>query len=529
VSFRWVFLAAAIVAEILLLSAAFHGPMPAASNPWWVELVANLRNFVRVGVAFFGALFILLAPHLKSTVEDARASAADYRSWPLLLVHLVAFAALYFATAATFDHVGGQFSLAAAMLCAGLAVVTVSLWLLALSPLHYWRGVIVRERLSLAIALLAATAAWLGGQAAEAFWKPMAAGTFFLAEPLLRLVYADVTSDSSELVLGTPEFEVNIAPQCSGYEGIGLVIVFLALYLWLFRSRIRFPQALLLFPIGVAAVWLANVVRIAALVAVGTSLSPTLAEGGFHSQAGWLSFVALALGFIAVTHRMRFFSRMGPDSGAGEEINPTAAALLVPFLVLMGSMMITAAFSAGFDRLYPIKVLATAVALLWFRGLYARWDWSWSWLSVAIGAAVFIVWIVLEQMTGGDGTALRAGIAGLGQSEAAGWIGFRIVGSVIVVPLVEEMAFRGYLLRRLAAGDFEAAGAQRFSWVAFLVSSVAFGLLHARWEAGVIAGMAYAFAYYRRGKLGDAVVAHATTNALIALAVLLAGTWSLWS
>jgi exosortase E/protease (VPEID-CTERM system) len=514
------------VAEIVLLSSVFHGPVPNASNPWWVELVANSRNFVRVGVAFFGASFILLAPRLKSTFEDAKSCAAGYQWWPWLLLHLVAFTALYFATAATFDHVGGQFSVAAVVLCAGLGIATVSLWFLASAPIRYWFDLVVRERFALAAALLVAAAAWLGGQAAEAYWKPLAAATFFLAERLLRLAYADVTSDSSELVLGTPEFSVQIAPQCSGYEGIGLITVFLALYLWLFRGRIRFPHALLLFPIGVLAIWLANAVRIALLVAVGTSFSPTLAVGGFHSQAGWLFFVGLALGFIAMTHRMRFFSLPSLDSGAGHEINPNAAALLIPFLVLMGSMMITAAFSQGIDRLYPIRVLATAAALLCFRRVYARWDWSWSLPSVAIGAAVFIVWMVLERLA--NTTPSSPGIAGLGQDEAAVWIGFRVMGTVIVVPLVEEMAFRGYLLRRLTASDFEGVAAQRFSWVAFLVSSVAFGLLHARWAAGVIAGMAYAFAFYRRGKLGDAVVAHATTNALIAVFVLMTGRWSLW-
>ena len=72
-------------------------------------------------------------------------------------------------------------------------------------------------------------------------------------------------------------------------------------------------------------------------------------------------------------------------------------------------------------------------------------------------------------------------------------------------------------------------GAVRFSWVAFLVSSVLFGLLHGRWLAGVLAGMLYALAFYRRRSLGDAVAAHAVTNALIAAYVLSTGAWSMWS
>ena len=186
-------------------------------------------------------------------------------------------------------------------------------------------------------------------------------------------------------------------------------------------------------------------------------------------------------------------------------------------------MMVTAAFSNGFDRLYPLRVVAVAGALLAFRRVYARWDWGWSWPSVWIGGAVFILWMAFERVTTGVGATLGAGVAALGPGESAVWVGFRVIGSVLIVPLVEEMAFRGYLLRRLAAADFEGLAASRFNWTAFLLSSAAFGLLHGRLLAGTVAAMAYALALYRRGKLGDAVVAHMTTNGLIAGSVLLFG------
>ena len=68
-----------------------------------------------------------------------------------------------------------------------------------------------------------------------------------------------------------------------------------------------------------------------------------------------------------------------------------------------------------------------------------------------------------------------------------------------------------------------------FTWLSFGLSSVLFGVLHGRlWTAGVIAGMLYAWAYQRRGKIGDAVLAHAVTNALLAIGVLLTGDWRLW-
>ena len=77
--------------------------------------------------------------------------------------------------------------------------------------------------------------------------------------------------------------------------------------------------------------------------------------------------------------------------------------------------------------------------------------------------------------------------------------------------------------------DFNSLPIGRFSWLAFVVSSAAFGLLHGRWLAGMLVGLLYALAMYRRGKLGDAVVAHAVTNLLIAVTVLATGDYAMWS
>ena len=64
----------------------------------------------------------------------------------------------------------------------------------------------------------------------------------------------------------------------------------------------------MLFPIGALAVWLANAIRITALVALGTSFSPAVAQGGFHSQAGWIAFLLVGPGLIAYTQQCRLFA-----------------------------------------------------------------------------------------------------------------------------------------------------------------------------------------------------------------------------
>jgi CAAX prenyl protease-like protein len=104
-----------------------------------------------------------------------------------------------------------------------------------------------------------------------------------------------------------------------------------------------------------------------------------------------------------------------------------------------------------------------------------------------------------------------------------------VLASVTTVPLAEELAFRGYLLRRLISSDFEAVSFSRVTPVAVLVSSAIFGLLHGgRWIAGILAGIVLALLIMRRGRIGDAVAAHAVANGLIALYVLAFNAWSLW-
>jgi exosortase E/protease (VPEID-CTERM system) len=321
---------------------------------------------------------------------------------------------------------------------------------------------------------------------------------------------------------------VQIAPECSGYEGIALITVFLVVYLWLFRKELRFPHALLLFPLGVLAIWIANGVRIGLLIIIGTSLSPEVAVGGFHSQAGWIAFTAISVGLIALAHRARIMVRPGTGSLGDTKSAQLASALLVPFMVLMAATMVTSALSSGFDALYPCRVLAATAALWFYRKAYPGLGWSWSWQAVALGAVVFLIWVVLEPANEDEIGGLESGLSQFSGAAAAGWLGFRVLGSVITVPLAEELAFRGYLIRKLVARDFENVRPDRFAWLPFVVSSVLFGLLHGRWFAGTLAGMAYALALYRRGQLGDAIAAHMCTNALIAVYVLMFGRWSLW-
>jgi exosortase E/protease (VPEID-CTERM system) len=353
--------------------------------------------------------------------------------------------------------------------------------------------------------------------------------TFRLVEFLLRPFFTDMTVDRAQLTIGTPRFAIQVGDACSGLEGIGLIVVFSIIWLVVFRHECRFPRALLIIPAGVIIVFLLNTVRIASLFLIGNAGAPEIALGGFHSQAGWIGFNLVALGCSFVVPRVSWLSTRNSVSPQQIEQNPTVPWLL-PFALVLGAGMISRAASAGFEWLYPIRVIA-AVAGLWiyrrsyaWRGLVPRLWWD----AVAAGAVVFVMWVVLDRGSHQD-NGLAAGLAALPQGARAVWLLFRVLGAVITVPVVEELAFRGFLLRRLVSRDFESVSFQRFTWVALIVSSLAFGLMHGdRWIAGSLAGAVYAAVMIRRGHLGSAILAHATTNAMLAAWVLLAGRWQYW-
>ncbi|HTI50385.1 MAG TPA: CAAX prenyl protease-related protein, partial [Planctomycetaceae bacterium] len=185
-------------------------------------------------------------------------------------------------------------------------------------------------------------------------------------------------------------------------------------------------------------------------------------------------------------------------------------------------------FSEGFDRLYPLKVLVTAAVLFRFRALLKTLEWSWSWAAALNGLVVFVLWIAIAGKPDSGESSLSASLAELPPFWSAVWLVFRVFGSTVTVPLAEELAFRGYLMRRFVSVDFDEISYQRCPWWAVLLSSLLFGLMHGRWLAGMLAGLSYALAARRRNRLCDAVLAHAVTNGLIAADVLLTGAWWLW-
>lgn len=393
-------------------------------------------------------------------------------------------------------------------------------WLNILVPPGEWASVVVRHAPWVGGFLFLAVSPGLTRLSSAAWEGKMRAASFEVSSTLLSLIFDDVVIKPEEKTMGVPGFTIYIAASCSGYEGMGLMTLFLGFYFFLRRSDLVFPRALWLVPIGLVASWLGNCVRLASLVMVGAWVSKDVAVGVFHSYAGWIAFILLCLALIWLVEHLGLFQK---DAGHNREFPPLP--YLLPITVQLLLTLILSAFQEEVDLAYPVRLVVVCAVLWAYRGsytasgLYAQPTVS----ACALGALVYIVWVwMIPEKPAESPLELLPG------SLVTLWLLSRLLGAVIVVPVIEELAFRGYLLRRLQSRWFDEVPLGQLTLASVLLSSLAFGLLHQAWVAGVVAGVAYALATRIRGNLNDPVVAHATTNLCLALHVAYWQRWDLW-
>lgn len=211
----------------------------------------------------------------------------------------------------------------------------------------------------------------------------------------------------------------------------------------------------------------------------------------------------------------------------------------LPFGLFIGLMalepLLLPLFPEGFDVrwLYGVRgaLVAGVLVLLWphYTELRQRTstkgrEWL---LGLVVGVIVFLLWINLDvtflALEPGDGFDPRTeGRVELGLAAT------RLAGAVLVVPVMEELFWRSFLLRWLQHPSFLSVEPGALGTKALLISSALFATEHRLWFAGLLAGLAYAWLYKRSGNLWVPILAHAVTNGLLGAYVLATGTWTLW-
>jgi len=238
-------------------------------------------------------------------------------------------------------------------------------------------------------------------------------------------------------------------------------------------------------------------------------------------------------------------------------------AYVVPMGIYMAFLLVQS--DANLLWMYPAKTIAVAAALIWFRKQYPelrspmiclgpvvrgretgaqqaddaarasvkRSDngtafQSWV-LAVVVGLAVIVIWIGIDPYYpkfGKQGVFDPAIIQSVAQRNV--FFAFRVFGAVIVVPVMEELFWRAFLIRWLVNEDFKGVAIGTFTAMSFAVTVALFGLEHTQWLAGLICGALYNWLYYKRKDVFSCVVAHAVSNAALAAWVLARGDWKFW-
>jgi len=158
--------------------------------------------------------------------------------------------------------------------------------------------------------------------------------------------------------------------------------------------------------------------------------------------------------------------------------------------------------------------------------------------TVAIGAAVFVVWIAPDLLIKGyrhfwlfDNALTGKAATSLSTAATMNWpvLALRMIRAVAIVPIIEELFWRAWLMRWLVDNDFEKVPMGKYTAQAFWIVAVLFASEHGSyWDVGLAAGIIYNWWMVRTRSLGDLILAHAVTNGILGAYVIAFGKWEYW-
>ncbi|MCX7826779.1 MAG: CAAX prenyl protease-related protein [Verrucomicrobiae bacterium] len=209
-----------------------------------------------------------------------------------------------------------------------------------------------------------------------------------------------------------------------------------------------------------------------------------------------------------------------------------AAPYVAPFLIYM-VFLAAEGRVAAVHVIYPLKTLAVAAALVWaWRGVReALQTRAGQAFGALVGVLALGVWIAPEALgwTKTDFTTGNFNPTWFESPHREVLTAVRVAGAVLVVPVMEELFWRGWLIRWLVNEDFRSVPVGTFTWRSFAITVVFFGLEHGSlWHVGMITGALYNGLLYRTRSLRACMIAHAVTNLLLAAYVLATGRWGYW-
>lgn len=205
---------------------------------------------------------------------------------------------------------------------------------------------------------------------------------------------------------------------------------------------------------------------------------------------------------------------------------------IIPFAIYVGLSLAGTLFQNGNYYIYPVKTIAVALSLIYFRKSYPellqRITLNSILIAVVVGTFAFFVWIFPEGWYKTLGESEFNPLIFENHSFRMFLIISRITGAVLVVPVFEELFWRSFLIRWIDNQDFQKVPIGQFSVLPFILVAIFFGIEHHRWLVGIVTGFIYNGVLIHQKNIWPCIVAHAVTNLALATYVLMTGHWSFW-
>jgi uncharacterized protein len=210
-----------------------------------------------------------------------------------------------------------------------------------------------------------------------------------------------------------------------------------------------------------------------------------------------------------------------------------ATARVAPFIIFLALTFCQGKFGAASACWFYLAKTVAGAWLVWeMRPFVSEMRWAMSWEAIAVGVAVFVIWVGLDPFYPhlGKSTGVWNPNETFGENSARAWLFIltRILGSTFVVPPLEEVFYRSFLYRYLASVNFLSVPLNRFLPPPFFATAAVFGFSHREWLAGILCGVAFQWLVLRKNRLGDAMTAHAITNFLLGVWIVWRGAWHFW-
>lgn len=158
--------------------------------------------------------------------------------------------------------------------------------------------------------------------------------------------------------------------------------------------------------------------------------------------------------------------------------------------------------------------------------------------SVLLGLGVCAIWVLPDQLMPGYRehwlfqNAVTGNIAiSIPPSELANplVLSLRILRAALLVPILEELFWRGWLPRWIVSNDWWQVPLGTYTAGAFIATAALFASEHGPyWDVGLVCGLIFNWYMWKRKSLGDLVLVHAVTNAALSAFVLTTGQYAYW-